>query len=60
MQRDPGAGKKIAVVIALLVCATAALGAISYQRSGLKISDALKGSSQPSFGTEGDHKGEPE
>lgn len=50
MQRDPGAGKKIAIVVALVFFAAAALGAMSYQRSGLKISDALGGQSKPSFG----------
>ncbi len=50
-QRDPGAGKKIAIVIALIVFATAALGAISYERSGLKISDALNAPSQPGLGS---------
>ena len=58
MQRDPGAGKKIAVVIALIVFATAALGAISYERSGLKVSDVVK-QSGPSFGPQGDHQEDP-
>ena len=50
MQRDPGAGKKIAVFIALFIFVVFALRTL-YLRSDLKINDALNGESKPSFGS---------
>ncbi|MBC8104536.1 MAG: hypothetical protein H7Z41_18330 [Cytophagales bacterium] len=52
IQRDPGAGRKAAAVVALIVFGLAALGAISFQRSGLKLAEVFSGESHSSFGSQ--------
>lgn len=55
IQRDPAAGKKRLAVAAVVVLGLTALGALSFQRSGLKISEIFSKNSEASFGSPGDH-----
>jgi type IV secretory pathway VirB2 component (pilin) len=50
-QRDPAAGKKTLAIIAVIVVGLSALGALSFQRSGLKISEVFQSESGASFGS---------
>lgn len=54
-QRDPGATKRVMVAIAVVVCALAVLGMLSFQRSGLSIGEVFNGKSDSSFGGPGEH-----
>lgn len=50
-QRDPAAGRKTLAIIAVIVVGLSALGALSFQRSGLKISEVFQSESKDSFGS---------
>jgi hypothetical protein len=50
-QRDPAAGKKTLAVIAVILFGLAALGALSFQRSGLKIGEIFEQDHGASFGS---------
>ncbi|MES2465316.1 MAG: hypothetical protein V4671_32520 [Armatimonadota bacterium] len=49
VQRDPGAGKRTLAIIAAVVLGLAALGALSFQRSGLKIGEVFNDEHGKSF-----------
>jgi hypothetical protein len=50
VQRDPAAGKRTLAIIAVVVLGLTVLGVLSFQRSGLKIGDALNQNSGHGFG----------
>ncbi len=50
-QRDPGKARRTLAIVAVVLVGLAALGALSFQRSGLTIGEVFQSESKDSFGS---------